>query len=156
MAATMSFKMPFFYRVCFVIFDVLLPVFGVFGNLFAPEFMLNNFTPLHVSPPATETILLLDATAGFFASLAFLQVVFWRTKPADKTVWRALEGGTLLLDVFMLVGFTRALISEERTDWTAWRSDDWSNLGGYAAIAAVRAAFLLDVGVGEQSKGKST
>ncbi|KZP04920.1 hypothetical protein FIBSPDRAFT_878038, partial [Athelia psychrophila] len=130
------------------------PLSGIVGNLFAPTFILNNYTSLYVSPPATETILLLDAMAGFLASLSFMQIYFLRTKPNDMTVWRGMQGGTLLVDIFMLGGFARALIAEGRTDWMNWRSDDWSNVGGYVAISAVRMAFLLGVGIRGEGKGK--
>lgn len=148
----MSF--PTFYRISFAIFDIVLPLSGIVGNLFAPTFILNNYTSLYVSPPATETILLLDAMAGFLASLSFMQIYFLRTKPNDMTVWRGMQGGTLLVDIFMLGGFARALIAEGRTDWMNWRSDDWSNVGGYVAISAVRMAFLLGVGIRGEGKGK--
>lgn len=145
---------PIFYRICFTIFDIFLPIFGVFGNLIAPTFILNNYTSLYVSPPATETILLLDAMAGFLASLAFMQIYFLSTRPNDMTVWRGMQGGTLLVDIFMLGGFARALITEGRTDCMDWRSDDWSNVGGYVVIAAIRLAFLLGVGIRGEGKGK--
>ncbi len=147
---------PLFYRVCFIILDICLPFYGIYAHLFAPTLILGSFTPHYVNPPATETQLLLDAIAGFFASLAFLQIVFLYTRPHDLTIWRALEGGTLLVDIFQLGGFTRALIAEGRTDCTLWRSDDWSNIAGYSVIAFIRIAFLMGVGMREQvnRKGK--
>ncbi len=77
---------PLFYRVCFIILDICLPFYGIYAHLFAPTLILGSFTPHYVNPPATETQLLLDAIAGFFASLAFLQIVFLYTRPHDLTI----------------------------------------------------------------------
>jgi hypothetical protein len=113
----MSSRIPSFYRIWSTIVDPLLTLVGVFGNLFAPIATLNSYSPSYVSPPATETTLLLDTVAGFLAGLAFLQVVLLRARTTDMTVWRALQASTVLVDIAMLGGFARALSGQGRTDW---------------------------------------
>ena len=152
----MSSPIPAFYHVCFTVLDPVLSLLGVFGNLFAPTSILNSYTPSYVSPPATETILLLDTTAGFLAGLIFLQIFLLRAKPTDMTVWRALQAGTLLVDFAMLGGFARAFSVQGRTDWRGWRAEEWTNLGITGGVAVIRTAFLLGIGVGGQGKGKRT
>lgn len=134
---------PVFYRVAFAIFDIAMPLFGVFVYLSRPDFVLSGFTSSYLSPAVPETRLLMDAMAGWFASLAFLNIAFLRTKYNDLDVWRAMQAATLLVDVFQLVGFGRVLYMEDRLATTKWHGTDWGNICGYLAIATVRIAFLL-------------
>lgn len=67
-----------------------------------------------------------------------------------------MQASTFLVDVFMLGGFLRALSTEGRMDTSGWRGDDWANVGGYAVLALVRAAFVAGVGLRQREpKGKS-
>lgn len=150
----MSSPIPSFYRIWFTVVDPILSIAGVVGNLFAPASILNSYSPSYVSPPATETIFLLDATAGFFAGVALLQVVLLRARPADVTVWRLVEASIILVDFAMLGGFARALRAEGRTDWSVWRIEEWTNLIILAGVAVIRTAFILGVGMGGRRKEK--
>ena len=150
----MTSRIPAFYRICFTVFDLIMPLAGVFGNVFAPDFILKSYTSSQVFPPAPETILLLDAMAGFFAGLAFLHVFLLRANPTNIPVWRAVQGSTVLVDLFMLGGFGRALSTEGRLDPKVWRAEDWGNIGGYAGILFIRMAFILGIGMGRQVKEK--
>jgi len=140
-------SIPLFYRAIFTVLDLLLPLFGIYAHTVAPALVLKGWTPTHASPPAIDTYLLSDALAGFFASLAFLQIFLLWPKPNDWVVWRAMQGATLLTDIFMLGGFYRALRSEGRLDTHLWRAEDYSNIGGYAVISIIRVAFLLGIGL---------
>ncbi|KZP10763.1 hypothetical protein FIBSPDRAFT_1051146 [Athelia psychrophila] len=151
----MSSTMPSFYRIWFTVVDPLLSIAGVLGNLFVPTTILNSYSPSFVSPPATETIYLLDATAGFLAGLVLLQVVLLRARPTDVTVWRVLQASMLLVDLAMLGGFARALSAQGRTVWRVWRAEEWTNLVIIAGVAVIRTAFVLGVGMGGQRKGKT-
>lgn len=103
-------------------------------------------------PPATETRLLLDALVGFFLFLAFLQAVLLRARPNDLGVWKILQAGTILVDVAMVLAFTRALSNTGRIDTSTWRSEEWSNIGINSAVGIVRIAFVLGVGLDRKRK----
>lgn len=150
----MASSIPSFYRVWFTVIDPILSLFGVFGNLLTPTVILNSYSPFYASPPTTETIFLLDTTAGFLAGLTFLQVVLLRAKPTDVTVWRALQASIVLVDIGMLAGLVRVLSAEGRADWKVWRVQEWTNMGITAAVLIIRAAFLLGVGMRGHRKGK--
>jgi hypothetical protein len=66
--------------------------------------------------------------------------------------WHATQMGWLALDGFMLLALLRGLGAEGRLrDVGAWSGKDWGNLGLYAGIGAVRAAFIAGWGVGRGS-----
>ena len=152
----MSNKIPVFYRVWFTIVDPVLSLIGVFGNLLTPTAILDFYTPTSAAPPATETILLLDTVAGFFACLTFLQLVLLRARPDDLVVWCSLQCSTLLVDVAMLGAIARALSREGRIDWNGWRAEEWTNIGITSGVLIIRLVFLTTTGVGAQGKIKST
>ncbi len=112
-------RFPIVYRVLFVVFDIILPLFGVYAHIFDPKFILQGWVSNVVQPIAIETILL----------------------------WRTLQGATFLVDIFMLLGFVRVLIAENRVETKDWRQEDYQNIVGYAFIALVRLAFTLKVGI---------
>jgi hypothetical protein len=144
----MSTTFPLFYRVVFVIFDIALPIFGTVMHTFNPAFILSGFTPTPTVPAVSETLLLMDTLAGWYASLALMNIVMLKYRRNDMLVWRTMVAGTLLLDVFMLAGFAKALRREGRVAVGSWTGDDWSNVGGYTVITLVRSMFLLGVGMG--------
>jgi hypothetical protein len=124
-------SIPLLYRIVFILFDIALPIFGTFMHIFNPSVILSGFVPSPSSPPATETILLLDTLAGWYASLTLLNVVFLSYRPNDLLIWRAMEGATLLVDIFMLGGFARSLMGVEVNNWRGvshvsfvWRGRD--------------------------------
>lgn len=49
-----------------------------------------------------------------------------------------------MVDVGMLIGFTRALSTEGKLfNLSAWRNEDYSNIIGYTLITLARLAFVL-------------
>jgi len=150
---------PLPYRILFIILHILLPGFDIYNNTLSPSSALTLFTASPTLPPAPETQVLLDSGAGFFAMLLTLNVAFLVYRPNDMLVWKTLQAGTLMTDVLMLLGFAREMQATGRLDTGMWTGQDWGNVGGYAAVAAVGVAFLLDVGRGEgqgKAKGKKT
>ncbi|KAK3060956.1 hypothetical protein LTS18_007334 [Coniosporium uncinatum] len=146
---------PLPYRIIFIVLDILLPAFGIYSNILSPSSALAMFTPFPTLPPAPETQVLLDSSAGFFAMLLTLNVAFLAYRPNDILVWKTLQAGTLMTDVFMLLGFAKEMQATGRFNTGMWTGQDWGNVSGYAAIAAVRVAFLMEVGKGRgQRKGK--
>lgn len=149
----MASPVPSFYRIWFTIVDPVLSLVGICGNIFTPTTVLKSYSPSFVSPPASETILLLDTKTAFVAGLGFLQIVLLRAKPADITVWRTVQASTLLANLGMLSAFARALSLQGRTDLRVWRSEEWTNYAVTAGLAVIRSAFLLGIGMGGR-KGK--
>lgn len=105
-----------------------------------------------ILPPATETRLLLDALIGFFLFLAFLQAVLLRARPHDLGVWKILQAGILIVDLFMVLAFARALSNTGRMDASSWRPEEWRNIGVNVSVAIVRMAFVLGIGMNENMK----
>lgn len=103
-------------------------------------------------PPSTETRLLMDALAGFFLFLAFLQTLLLRARPSDLGLWKILQAATIFVDVAMVLAFVRALGHTGRLDTRTWRLEEWSNIGINSAVGIVRIAFVL--GIGTRRKGK--
>lgn len=147
---------PLPYRVLFTIFDIVLPLFGIYAHLFAADTMvLPGFSASFSWPPGAEMRVMLDATAGWLAAFATAQIVFLLYRPRDMLIWRTLAAGTLAQDLFMLVGLARGLqIEGKLQDTSLWRGDDWGQVGGYVVIALVRAAFLMGIGVGRDEDGR--
>ncbi|PIL34556.1 hypothetical protein GSI_03334 [Ganoderma sinense ZZ0214-1] len=150
-----SSPIPTFYRVVFTLIDPFFCALGVATHLFTKNDVIAGLSPTALVPPAPETALLLDFLLGFFAMLGCLQVSLLRARPNDVPVWRALQGSTLVLDVIMTAATARKLVLEGRVgDPGAWLGGEWQNLAGNAAIGAVRAAFVLGIGMGG-AKGKT-
>ena len=150
----MTTTIPSFYRVWFTTIDPLLALMGVLGRVFAPESILEAYSPSYVSPPTIETSLLLDATAGFYAGMMYLQLVLLRTKATDLAVWRHVLASFLLVNLSVLVGLAKALVARQATDWRAWRAEEWTSLGITAGEAIIKTAFLLGIGIRERGKGE--
>lgn len=150
----MAQAIPRFYRIWFTIVDPLISLLGVYTNFFTPITILNSYSPTFISPPGSETILLLETVAAFLVDLIFLQLFLLRAKSSDMTVWRALQGSQLLVDIGMLGAFARALKSEGRMDLKVLRAEEWGNYLITAGVAVIRSAFLIGVGMKSETKKK--
>ncbi|KAJ6523976.1 hypothetical protein B0H19DRAFT_972458, partial [Mycena capillaripes] len=136
----------------FTIVDPILSVLGALGNLLTTGTVLNGYTPNAVSPPAPETIILLDTLAGFFLALIFIKVVLLRARPTDIGLWRMVMFSILFVDIAILCGLARLLRSESRAHPVTWRPEEWINIGTTAGVAVIRIAFCLSVGMGPRVK----
>ncbi|KAL7004987.1 hypothetical protein EMMF5_005473 [Cystobasidiomycetes sp. EMM_F5] len=112
-----------------------------------PVDYLKGFAPNVLSPPAHETALALDALGGFFASLAFLQVVLLRLRPNDVGVWKCVQFAGVLVDVGVVGGFWRVLDRQGRLSLSAMRPEEKGQMIGTAVLGLVRLAFVLGVGI---------
>ncbi|KAI1793752.1 hypothetical protein LXA43DRAFT_885349 [Ganoderma leucocontextum] len=143
-----SSPIPTFYRIVFTIIDPFFCVLGVATHLFTKNDVIAGLSPSAVVPPGPETVLLLDFLVGFFAMLGCLQVSLLRARPNDVTIWTALQGSTLVLDIIMTAATARMLVSQGRvTDPSVWLGGEWQNLAGNAVIGTIRAAFVLKIGM---------
>jgi len=149
-----TFSIPTFYRVFFTNIDPILSLSGVILNILSPTTILASYSPTYTDPPSIETILLLDNTAGFLAGFTLLQLYLLRNK-RDMVVWKAVQGSMLVVDVFMLGGFTRALRKQGRLGFANWRLEEWGNIGITAFVRFLRSAFILGVGMGNDGRPKT-
>ncbi|KAF2487119.1 hypothetical protein BDY17DRAFT_3681 [Neohortaea acidophila] len=149
----MATQIPTFYRICFTVLDPMLAAFGVYANIFNPSMMLGRFTASPRLPPSPETTVLLHGMAGFFAMLVVLQVVLLRLRPHDVTVWRCVQAGILVQDLFMMAGFVTEMRLTGRVDMSAWRGDDWANLAIYPLLVLLRSSFVFGFG-GSSGQGE--
>ncbi|OAP63078.1 hypothetical protein AYL99_02305 [Fonsecaea erecta] len=162
MSSSSSPTIPRFYRVFFSTIDPLIALSGALTQLFAPATILRLYnvsaTAAATTRPAPETTVLLDSGAGYLLSTMFLQVVLLRRRPADRTVWRCLEASILIQDVAVVGAVVRSLAAQHRLAWRLVAPDEWANLAILVGLGALRAAFLLGVGMGNagEAKGKRT
>lgn len=134
------------YMAVFTVFDLLLPLAGIYLHLFQPSVVLAGFTPSPSSSIAPETRVLLDAMAGWFAGLIVLHLYVRSIEPSNIFLWRALQGGLVLVDILQLIGFYRELSSQRRTHIQSWRGEDWQNIVGYTGLTLTRFSFVLGMG----------
>jgi hypothetical protein len=105
---------------------------------------LSGFTANPVLPPAVETQVILDGMAGWYAGLAALHIWLQVCHPKNRAAWRPIIAQLIVVDIGMLIGFTRALHAEGRLlDLGKWRNEDFSNVIGYALITVLRIIFAV-------------
>lgn len=153
--ATTASPVPVVYRVVFTWVDPIFCLVGLATHIFDPLTTLGGYSPNFASPPATETVHLLDSMAGFFATLGVLEAVLLRARPADVGVWRIVQASVALLDVFMVLAAFRALSADGRLDPTIWRGDDYRLTVGNVGIGLLRIACALGIGMGQGQKYKT-
>ena len=131
-------------------------LYGVYATVATPIDFLLGYAPNVLNPPANETALALDALAGFFAALAFLQLVLLRLRPHDVAVWKCVQFAGVLVDVGVVAGFYRVLLRQGRLSLSAMRSEESGQMIGTAVLGMVRMLFVLGVGIRPPSKAKRT
>jgi hypothetical protein len=142
------------YMAVFTVFDLLLPLAGIYLHLFQPSVVLTGFTPSPASSIAPETRVLLDAMAGWFAGLVVLHLYVRFIEPSNLSLWRALQAALVLVDIFQLIGFYGELNTQRRTQTKDWRGEDWQNIVGYTGLTLTRLSFVLGIGKSKvQAKG---
>ena len=153
----MSSSIPIFYRLIFTLVDTALTIFAIVGNIVAPTTILTYYAARPTLPPSPETTFLLDETTGFFTCLRVLQLFLLRARPTDLGVWRAIQGGTAIVDVTILASLAKMLSAEKRTGMALWRSEEWINISIIAGLLLARTAFVLGIGmrgIRSQTSGK--
>jgi hypothetical protein len=153
----MADPIPTFYRIFFPTIDPIVASTGVIGNLFLPGDILKSYNPRAILPPALETEVLLQSSAGFLAGTMVLQIFLLRMRPHDIGVWKALQASIAVVDAAILGSVFRALDKQDRLALKDWRGLDWINVGVTGTVLAIRLAFCLGVGLGGRKgigKGK--
>lgn len=138
--------LPLVYRALFLYFEPLAALLGTFTLHVYPSTFLNGMC--QGSRYASDNQIIYDQLAGTYMLFAFNEAVVLRLT-RDMLVWRAIIIGTLLCDALHIYASWTALGSSVFWDPRAWRVEDWSdwiNLGSLWGQAAIRVAFLLQIG----------
>ena len=150
----MAPSFPTAYRVVFTIIDPTLTVISIVLNLLAPEGILQTKSTTCVCPASAKTIMLPQLTVGWYIVGFIHQVYLLRAKPVDPIVWRAIQSGFAVVDMFMLAGLTKILNNENRISPVAWRIEDCTNIVISLVLLAVRSAFMLGMGMKDKIRVK--
>lgn len=144
---SMEPPIPAYWRIWFATIDPLIASTGIVGNIFSPEVVLGSYSPKPVIPPAIETKVLLETSAGFFAGIMFLQVILLRLRSRDVTVWKCVQASISLADVAIILSVLAALNNQGRLDPSLWRWEEVGNLVLTTFALTTRVLFLLGVGM---------
>lgn len=143
---------PIVYRAVFAIFDIALPLMGVYLHLFQPAVVVAGSTPKPLAL-SVETQALLDIMSGWYAMLALVSLLLLAYRRNDVSLWKGVQAGVLLTDISQVCAFYRAMSREGRLG--AWTPQDYQNWGGYIFIGLVRLAFVMELGVKEKKVKKA-
>lgn len=146
-----ALNIPFLYRVIFLYFEPFAALVGAGLAHFSPERFLATFTPTAVYAPSNQIIY--DQVAATYFLFAFNEAVVLRVTN-DTRVWKALLLGMLICDGFHTYASYIALGPTVFWDPTSWRSDDIVNFGALGGFGLLRAAFLLNIGLGRSTEKK--
>ncbi|KAJ9610422.1 hypothetical protein H2200_005199 [Cladophialophora chaetospira] len=149
-----SSPFPAIYRIFFQTLDPLIALSGVLAHTLSPKTILSLYNASAKFPPATETVALLDVGNTFLLAVMPLQIVMLRLRPNDVAVWKCLQGSILIRDIGIIATVLRSLSAQGRLDVGLIKGDEWGNLGILAALAVLRTAFVLGVGVNDNGRGK--
>lgn len=138
---------PMFYQVVFKYIDPFFCTIGVTTHIFQKNKVLLGLSTKPAAPQAPETKLLLNFMVGFFAMLGCMQVTLVRAAPDNIPVWQALQLSTLVLDVVQIVATLQSASSQGRASPSTWLPGENQNVWGNMGIGAIRAAFVLGVGL---------
>jgi hypothetical protein len=153
----MSRSIPLLYRLLFLTLEPLAALFGALLLLREPTRFLATMSPAATHAPSNKVIY--DQLAATYTAMAWNAAVVLRLagKARDDArtmrVWRGVLIGLLVCDVMHLYGSWQALGGEVFWMPARWRGEDWGNLGFLWGMAAVRLAFLLGIGLGDQQEG---
>jgi hypothetical protein len=138
---------PSFWRIWFATIDPIIASTGILGNIFTPDVVLGSYSPKPIIPPALETTVLLETSAGFFAGIMFLQVVLLRLRSRDVTVWKCVQLSIFFADIAIIASVLLALNKQGRLDPSLWRWEEVGNLVITTFALATRVFFILGVGM---------
>ena len=122
-------------------------------DFFTPSFVINAFIPLALAPWNDRYNFVLQQLGGALLMLCFLDVMLLRYSK-DIVVWKILQAATMIYDVVLLGSVYEALRKQERLSLSGIRWEDWGGIAITGLAVLVRGAFLLDVGLKKQGKGK--
>ncbi|KAJ9662037.1 hypothetical protein H2198_001579 [Neophaeococcomyces mojaviensis] len=148
MPTTKDVQIPSFYRFYFRWLDPAVCLWAVYMDFFTPDVVYNAFVPTTLAPRNPQHDFLLEQIGGALLMLAVLDIFMLRLTN-DIKVWKTLQAAVFLYDWVCLYSIYSALRRQDRLRWDAFRLlEDGGSIGITVQAALVRAAFLLDVGLG--------
>jgi len=143
-------RLPLPYWLWFLWIDPVLSLAGSYGGLFAPDLLLLSYIPAE-SPDVVMNpahIVIFNQLGGFFI-LTFTLSAFMLRSTSDLAVWKYYQGAIAVVDIIICVTTCLAYVEQGRLSPLTWRPEDWFSLPSTAMCAALRVAFVLDVGLGD-------
>jgi hypothetical protein len=143
-----------FYHVWFTTIDPIVLFFTVLTCIFAPAMILETVLPPSIEPfnPMSHGPLL-HQSAALYGFMGVIFAVLLRASP-DPKVWRIVQAATLGVDLALLATMYALLKQQDRLDVKGWGAGDWFNAGFTLWVAAIRVAYLLEVGNKGDEKAK--
>ncbi|MCJ1413383.1 hypothetical protein MMC19_007488 [Ptychographa xylographoides] len=146
MSTSRSIPLP--YRILLLYFEPAAAFNGFILAHFYPKFYLAGMSPSAiVTTYNASTQIIFDQLAACYFLFAWNEAVTLRCTN-DIQVWKAVVLGILLCDVFHLYA-TWAALGGAFWDPRLWRMEDWINFVMLYGPGSLRAAFLLDFGMGK-------
>ncbi|KAI4103873.1 MAG: hypothetical protein L6R37_003598 [Teloschistes peruensis] len=141
------------YRIMFLYFEPLAAFFGTYVNLTQPSSYLQSLSPSATSTTYSPlTYPVYAQIAGHLLLFSWLQAVLLRSNASVQT-WKIVLFGILMCDILHLYGDYVGLGATAFFDPRLWRWEEWVTFVMTYGPGAMRIAFCLEIGVGEE-KGK--
>ena len=138
-------QLPLFYRIIFLYVEPLAVTSGALQSFFTPAKFIHFLQPTPIAVPK-ELQIVFSYLSATYLLLAWMEAVVLRCT-SDQEVWRMIQLGIFLSDVFHLYASVVALGLDRFCDPRKWRVEDRINLGLIAGNGVVRLMFILGVGI---------
>ncbi|RSM15080.1 hypothetical protein CDV31_005160 [Fusarium ambrosium] len=140
----LSYNIPTLYRLLFLYLEPLLAIGAAIQTHFAPKIFLNTMSQTSEYAPDNQVIY--DQVAALYTLFAFNEAVLLRLTN-DIRVWKGVFIGIFICDILHLYASWASLGADVFWNPSAWRVEDWANLGALWGLGVVRVAFLTGVGL---------
>ena len=137
--------LPLFYRIIFLYIEPLAVTSGALQSFFTPAKFIHFLQPTPIAVPK-ELQIVFSYLSATYLLLAWMEAVVLRCT-SDQEVWKMIQLGIFLSDVFHLYASVVALGLDRFCDPRKWRVEDRINLGLIAGNGVVRLMFILGVGI---------
>lgn len=149
-----AFSLPFLYRLFFLLIEPLSALVGAYYAHFDKQTYL-SLTTHSASAPDTPiplgTSIVLSQLANLYLFFAINEALVLRST-SDIRVWKTVLFCLLIGDVGHLYSVRELGVDIYWSPMTRWNAIDWGNVGFVYLGAAMRVAFLADVGLYKSGK----
>lgn len=147
-----AFSLPFLYRLFFLLIEPLSALLGAFYAFFNQKTYL-ELTHAASSPDTIPlgTSIVLSQLANLYLFFAINEALVLRST-SDIRVWKTVLFCLLIGDVGHLYTARELGVDIYWSPMTRWNAIDWGNIGFVYLGAAMRIAFLADVGLYKSGK----
>lgn len=142
---------PLFYRIIFTFVDPFVAFITGYLILFHRDQVLGMLSPLFVPRYEAYDPLLWQVAGGYWITSIMQGLLLRQTN--DIKIWKAANFAVLVMDLLIL-GSMWEMRGPPHNLAQGMVSRDWGNAIGAGAFAALRIAFLLEVGFKKESVKK--